>query len=236
MSTDPAPVALAAAILEVRRALRPSLPAPKGAPFYGLDVEFHGDPSALEALSGPGIFRKYEQVLLIGGGFGGCARWLSSRLGCRIVALAEDADVATAAARLQAASQHDGHVDFLASSATAVPLVAGGVTHAWVLGVPAELEPTLAEAMRSLRPGGQFALQWLEEAAPGQMRDLEAQLRHQGFESIEWHRVVPREQPQAFRLARQRLAGELERRGLARPDRTGPLPAELLQLHARRPA
>lgn len=233
------PRILADAILEVCRALRTSVPAPRGAPFLGLDLELAVAPGLLESLSGPGIFRKYEQVLLVGSRLGGSARWLSTRLGCRVVALAEDAETAAAGARLQSFSRHDGHVDIIAAESCRLPLRTGGVTHVWALGLPERARAeTLAEAYRALRPGGQFALQWCGAPAASELASAVDLLASLGFEAIETHATTPHEVPSAFRLASDRLALEINRRtGLAGGVTAPPaMPASLGQLHARRPA
>src|SRR5512145_289634 len=91
---------LAAAIQAVVRAHAASAPPPRGLPYLGLERASGTGTHLLDALSARGIFRKYEQVLDLGTGLGGTARWLATRLGCDVVGVAASAAAGAAGAEL----------------------------------------------------------------------------------------------------------------------------------------
>ena len=230
---------LAAAIVEVARDLSRSVPRPRGAPYFHLDTGVPYDLQVFDALSGRGIFRKYEFALEIGSGMGGRARWLSARTGCRILGVDPRAPVVAAAAVLNGRARMDGQVDFLVASPERLPLRERVFTHVWLLsGGAAERSATLREAFRVLRRGGHLAIQGelLEPAGPTR---LLAALESVGFEEVEVCEAVLSEIPHAYRIARDRLCGALQQQAgvLAWWRAADRWPAEraCLQVFARRP-
>lgn len=239
---------LAAAIARVAQDLGRTMPAPRGAPFFGLDLPV-ADPVALDAFSGPGIFRKYQRAVVLGSGLGGTARWWSVRLGCRLVGVDPDPHLSAAAAWLNERCGAGGATHFCAGSLDALPLADQRFTHAWsTAGVPPAAVPAvLCETFRVLRPAGQVTLEFAAEPGGGGPSSwwIE-QARAVGFAAAEI-RDVPCASPPEFLLAalarlRVLLAGELP------PARVTPLldvisagraeatPARRAQLRAHRPS
>jgi hypothetical protein len=78
---------LADAIARVARELARVVPAPRGAPLFGLDMTI-ADPELLDRFSRHGIFRKYQRALALGSGLGGVQRWWavhSAAASCRSI-------------------------------------------------------------------------------------------------------------------------------------------------------
>lgn len=161
-ANEAAPAArLATAIIDVTRELKRSVPAPRAAPYFGLDIELAYDPGVLESLSFQGIFRKYELVLLVGSGLGGEARWLSLRLGCRILGVEPDVARTRSARRLSDAATIGEQVSFSAGEPAALPFRERVFTHVWLIDPTPRQRAVdvLAEAFRVLRSGAHFAAQ-----------------------------------------------------------------------------
>ncbi len=158
----------------------------RGAPCFGLDAGVSYALDQLENLSSHGIFRKYEFVLEIGCGLGGRARWLSSRLGCRVVGLEGRLDVAQAGQFLSRRTQFDDQVTLTPGSLEAFPLRSGAFTHAWWLecGASECTDAALAEARRVVRPGGYFALRCRNDASID-AEELRRRLGRAGFLNVE---------------------------------------------------
>jgi len=233
--------ALAALVAQVSRELRGSLPAPKGAPFFGLDSGLAFSPSVLESLSRPGIFRKYELVLLLGGGCGGEARWLASRLGCHIVDLGSEFDSRLTASLLNERAHARDRVAILCGNPLELPVRGGSFTHVWFVGPPpGDIRIALAEAFRALRPAGQLALQLQAPPDSQECAAIAAVCQEVGFEAIDRHPAIPAELPPAFRLARLRMRrAASERWGRCESDpwqAAAAPPAVVVQLYARRPS
>jgi len=236
----PDAAARAELVLQVCRELRGSVPAPRGAPYFGLDLDLCFSPAVLESLSDPGIFRKYEMVLLLGAPQGGVARWMATRLACRVVVADADAGALAFGAVLNRRAHAQDRVSFLCGDTPRLPVRARGFTHVWCLGMPLDLESTLHEARVAVRPGGHFALQLLPGDAAAADAELVAACAGAGFEAAAIVAVDTEEPPTAFRLARQRIrAAAVARWGTPAeelwPD-FAPMPARLRRLHARRPS
>lgn len=238
-ATNPA-AALAACALPVVRAMRATVPAPRGAPWYGLDLEVPFAPAALESLSEPGIFRKYERVLLLGAPLGGAARWLASRLGCRVVVAAPDPVAVTFGAILNRGAHGQERVVFCRGSETALPVRDRAFTHVWRIGVPEEPAAALVQAFAAVRPGGHVAVQLLpgEEAGAAALPGAASAA---GFESGTLKSIAVDEWPSVFRAARARARAAVADESLAADaarlwGAPAALPGRLQQFHARRPS
>lgn len=185
------------------------------------------DPAVLESLSDPGIFRKYELVLLLGNDYGGVARWLATRLGCRMVSVGTEVEVQRRARDLNGRVHLDHQVQFIAARAEALPLRDRSFTHAWILRRPDEIDQhTMAAAFRALRPGGHVAIQLPEPASSSQCERLTGDLAAVGFDAVSVREVDWVELSSTFRAARDRC-------GLTACGREG---TKLLQVYATRPS
>jgi SAM-dependent methyltransferase len=163
-SMSAAPRALAATILELARELRATAPPPRGLPYLGLEQTSGTGAHLLDALSTRGIFRKYELVLEMNAGLGGTARWLAARLGCEVVGTTASADEAQAGTELSRRSALAAQVRLLPARPTSLPFRDARFTHVWLIETLArfpDLRAALAEAYRTLRPGGTLAIQEL---------------------------------------------------------------------------
>ena len=60
-------LAFADTVARVARELARTVPAPRGAPLFGLDMTI-ADPELLDPFSRHGIFRKYQRALALGSG------------------------------------------------------------------------------------------------------------------------------------------------------------------------
>ncbi len=203
--------ALSDAIVAVTRELAQSVPAPKGAPYYGLDLAVT-DPATLDSFSQHGIFRKYERALALGGGLGGVLRWWAVRFGCTVLGIEERASMSGAAARLSARAGLDTQTGFAAGVATALPLRSGAFTHVWgleALAAGADSEAVLREMFRVLRPGGACALYLSSERQRDHSLWIE-RLGAAGFVTPTLRTLPPARPPQFIVLARRRLRAHLE--------------------------
>jgi hypothetical protein len=224
MVNDSSPQELVERIIQVEREMRETVPPPRGAPFYGLDSGLGFGLETLRGLSDRGIFRKYEYVLLLKPGLGGAARWLATRLGCRILGVQPDVRLCAAAAQLSRRAHMSDSAHFVPGHFEALPLPAETFTHVWVLDANEECEPGLfAEAQRVMRRGGHFALE-----GEGDLTPLAPRCRAAGLMEIEIEpaKVEPIEH-----------VVELARRRLQRTDAT--FESELMPRHrlfARRPS
>lgn len=124
--------------------------------------EFHiGGVPALEALLSQLPLVPGEEVLDIGSGIGGPARFIARRTGARVTGIDLTPSYVTLAARLSQATGLGGETDFVAGDATAMPFEAGRFGAAIMLHVGmniADKPALLGEVARVLRPGGSFAL------------------------------------------------------------------------------
>jgi ubiquinone/menaquinone biosynthesis C-methylase UbiE len=148
--------AYAETVAHVARQLARIVPAPRGAPLFGLDMSI-ADPELLDRFSRHGIFRKYQRAVALGSGLGGVQRWWSVHFGCSVVSFDPCAAVIDAARRLGQSTGLAERVTFRVAPLHNLPLRAEQFTHAWsVEHVTALREPALVlgEALRVLRPAG----------------------------------------------------------------------------------
>jgi len=232
---------LAALIAGVARELRATTPAPRGAPYFGLDIGLDFDPAVLAALSDPGIFRKYELVLMLDSGLAGTARWLSSKLGCRVVAIDADESIVAAARWLNERAHMQEGVRFVVAQGDNLPVRDRSFTHVWFVG---DLQRITTEridaAYRALRPGGQLAFQSSLETIASEEEQLVRRCVEAGFAEVEVRPIVVTEVPPAFRTAQQRMAGVARAKGLSGAGAPWCRPVvelrRLVQVHAHRPS
>jgi SAM-dependent methyltransferase len=182
---------LAAAIAELSRELSRTVPPPKAAPYFGLDNDKPYDLNVLEGLSSPGIFRKYEIVLLLRAGLGGAARWLSRRLGCRVLGIDRDVPRVAAAQALNRRARLTEQVSFGVSDPARLAFRDRIFTHVWSIDPPREYRTpaALREAFRVLRSGAHFALQTVVQTEET-LSELEEQLQQAGFIDLRIEGVV----------------------------------------------
>lgn len=210
---DDPEIRLAAAIVEVARALARTTPAPKAAPFFGLDNDQAYDLTVLEDLSSPGIFRKYELVLLLHSGLGGSARWLSRRLSCRLLGVDSDVARVRAAQRLSLRAGMTDQVTFAAANPEELAFDERIFTHVWVVDPPQGYRSAAAlrEAFRVLRRGGHCGLHAMVQS-DDEVAQLERALVDAGFIDVRGrrHRLAP--PGHLFSAARARMRSVLEGR------------------------
>jgi SAM-dependent methyltransferase len=162
------PAAVEEVFLSTVRTLALTMPAPRYDPYYGIDRADGPSLRLLERLSRHGDFRKYVHVLDVGCGWGGPARWLALRYGCRVVALDVSASVVALADRLSRRAGLGAQVRGVAASCAAVPARDGAFTQIWcveALQHARDRRRVLAELFRVLRPGSPLALQEIVRAA-----------------------------------------------------------------------
>lgn len=196
---------LVAGIARASQELARVMPAPRGGPFFGLDLPVV-DPATLDTFSGEGIFRKYQRVLVLRSGLGGAVRWWATRLGCRVVGIDPWPQLAGAAARLSERAGAGGAAQFCAGRLEAFPFADACCTHVWSvdgLGA-ANGAAVLAEAFRVLRPAGLVLWRFPGGAVESGAAGLVEQARHVGFVSVSAHEA-PRAEPPHY------LAGALKR-------------------------
>jgi SAM-dependent methyltransferase len=227
---------LAAAIAQVARELARTLPRPRGAPCFGLDLLDGpvGDPRDRDAFCHQGIFRKYQCALVLGGGFGGAARWWAAHFGCTAVNVAARPSMAAGGARLNAPGGPAGRVRFVAGALGALPVRAHAFTHAWILAAVTRREPPgaiLGEAWRALRPGGFLGVEVAASArdAPAVAPWTDA-IAAAGFGAVTTRLAVPSAFPEFRLVAEQRLRVVIAERTAA----SSPLRTALAYLAGRR--
>ncbi len=114
-----------------------------------------------------------EQVLDIGCGIGGPARWIAARAGCHVTGVDLTAEFCEAAVALNAAAGMAERVRILHGSATDLPLPDAAFDRAYSQNVAmniADKPRFYAEARRVLRPGGVLALSNLASGPAGPPR------------------------------------------------------------------
>lgn len=173
-------------IVETARRLRHRTPPLRGTPYFGLDAGVSYAFESFEELSATGIFRKYELVLEINSGLGGRARWLSTRLGCRVVGLEGSSEVAAVGSFLDRQASLDHQVTFAAGSPDALPFANQAFTHLWWLDCSPEecSEARLVSALRVVRSGGHLALRCRDDGCLDGER-LRARVMRAGFTDVE---------------------------------------------------
>lgn len=239
--TDAEIAALAATIADVGREMARSVPPPRGASFFGLDMRPE-DPSVLDAFCQQGIFRKYERAVMLGAGLGGAARWWAVRFGCWVVGIDPSPAVVAAAGALSRRAGLAARTQFQAGQAGRLPLRDGCFTHAWVVPALSEHEDpagVLHETFRVLRPGGALAARLDEPSAAG----IEC-VRAAGFVRVRTERFAEVDPSPLFTAARQRLERRIRER-LAAPrasrlvawsEDAGARGGSAVQLFAQRPS
>lgn len=191
------------AIAEVTRSLLRTTPAPRGMPFFGLDMDVH-EPGVLDDFCRQGIFRKYERVLIVNCGLGGAARWWAARWGCTVVGTDADAVLASGADFLSRRAGVHGPSTFAAARGSAAPLQPECVTHVWIRDLRAvgDVAEALRQAHQTLRPGGHVMA---ETAAPAVIEALREIAGPQGFIAVETQRVAAVPAPHALLTALDQL-------------------------------
>lgn len=152
-------LAFADTVAFVANELARGVPAPRGAPLFGLDMSL-ADPELLDQFSRHGIFRKYQRAIALGGGLGGVSRWWTVHYGCSVATVDPHAGLTEAAARLSVHSGLAGRTTFRAAPWHNLPYPAESFTHAWSvdgLAAVGEPAPVLRETQRVLRPSGLLA-------------------------------------------------------------------------------
>jgi SAM-dependent methyltransferase len=198
------------AIAEVTRKLARTTPAPRGMPFFGLDMEVH-EPYVLDEFCRQGIFRKYERVLIVNCGLGGAARWWAARWGCTVIGTDARAAFVHGADLLSRRAGVHGQTTFAVACDGAVPLRGECVTHTWIrdLACDQDLAALLRETYRGLRPGGHLTV---DTTHLDVMPALAAAAQEAGFIAMATHRVAPVSPPHALLTALSQLEGFLPRR------------------------
>lgn len=145
-------------------------PLPRGWSHLGLD---HPSPTSLGQLVGlarHGIFRKYEQVLVLAGGLGAPARWAAAQLGCTAISTTPSHREAALGGALTAEAGLADAVSHLACACECLAIRDGAMTHVWAmeaLGGLRDPSGALAEAWRVVRPGGHLAVvELVSDAGP----------------------------------------------------------------------
>jgi len=149
-------------LLATVRLLSRTIPAPRHDPFFGLDRVGVSSLHSLQRLSHHGDFRKYVLVLDAGADLGGCARWLASRYGCRVLAFDPSAARVAIGHQLSLRASLGNRVSAVAADFECIPVRDGAVTQ--VASVEAlhrtpDRHRAIAELFRTLRPGCTLAIQ-----------------------------------------------------------------------------
>jgi len=233
---DLAEIELARMIATISRDLAHSVPAPRGAPFFGLDSGVRYDLRAFDALAIRGIFRKYEMVLELGCGLGGRARSLAAAFGCRIVGTDARVGVVAGARLLNLRAAMDSQVFFDVGCPESLPFRERVFTHVWILDPRAAPgSATLVDMFRVLRRGGHVAIHTYRSSVPA----LADALHTIGFVEAQSHHLATSELSHTLRVAEQRLAAVLSSSQLELFRGVLQLPgpeADVVQVSAHRPA
>ncbi len=146
---------------------------------FEFDQDHYGGLAAVAALARRATIGAGSRVLDVCAGLGGPARFLATRLGCRVVALELNAGRAAGAARLTRRVGLSDRVVVVRADATRLPLASAGfdacVSQEALLHV-ADKAAVLGECHRVLRPGGRLAFtDWIARPRleDGERRRLE---------------------------------------------------------------
>lgn len=164
-----------------------------------------------------------ENVLDLGSGLGGPARFLAKHYGCRVTGIDLTPDFVAVAEELTRLTRLTGQVSFREGNALAIPFAASAFDVVWSQNVAMNIgdRPGLyAEIRRVLRPHGKYALSdivrgpggeprypvpWaLDESASFLLTEMEtrAALERAGFHIVAWENTTP----QAISAAAERTA------------------------------
>jgi SAM-dependent methyltransferase len=214
--------AFADTVAGVARELARAVPAPRGAPLFGLDMTI-ADPNLLDRFSRHGIFRKYQRAVALGSGLGGVQRWWAVHFGCSVLSVDPHAALIEAAARLGKPTGLAERTTFQAAPLHNLPLPAERFTHVWSverLSAYADPAPVVREARRVLRPAGLLTIVLRggdgDDPEVARWADAAAAV---GFIGIAVKRLPQPELPYAVYYAEHVLRAELSA-GFTGPRRT----------------
>jgi SAM-dependent methyltransferase len=259
MTSDALP-AFVDAVREIVRHAAAAGPLPVGWPYLGLDHVGVASLDQLADLARHGIFRKYEEVLVLAGGLGAPARWAATRLGCTTVTTSADVVEAAAGGALTAEAGLGDAVRHVVGRDGRLPVRHAAVTHVWTiesLSGLADPGAALAEAWRVVRPGGHLAMLeavaaeetitvagrtlrppawWARRTSDAGFVDVAA-LRAPGDADQPTSRVLAARAQLASRMLRSRTAGLVRaaQRATALSDARAAGRVRLMQLCGRRP-
>ena len=161
---------------------------------FDLDQDHYGGLEAVEALARLGGVQRGSRVLDLCAGLGGPARFLTSRMGCRVTGVDLTHSRCASAMRLTRLVGMSGMVVFVGGDAVRLPFRPGSFTvclsQEAFLHVPDKVA-VLAECARVLIPGGRLAFtDWVAGArlSPGERRRLDEWMTATGIESLDGYR------------------------------------------------
>jgi SAM-dependent methyltransferase len=176
--------------------------------------EFHtrGRPATVELAKLLGLTGT-EQVLDVGCGIGGPARFLANTYGCQVTGIDLTPEFVEVAEKLSRLTRLGDKVGYLSANALAIPFVDATFDVVWSQNVAmniADRQRLYAEIHRVLRPGGKYALSdvtggpggdpyypmpWARAANVSYLLSAEATraaLEHAGFRVIAWEDTTAR--------------------------------------------
>jgi sarcosine/dimethylglycine N-methyltransferase len=112
-----------------------------------------------------------DQLLDIGCGIGGPARWFAAKFGCRVTGVDLAPEICDAAHELNSLTGLAERVQILQGSALALPVPAAGFDRAYSQAVLMNISDKrgfVREAIRVLRPGGLLALSFVGRGSAGE--------------------------------------------------------------------
>lgn len=161
---------------------------------FDLDQDHYGGLEAVEALARLAGVHRGSRVLDLCSGLGGPARFLASRMGCRVTGVELTHSRCAGAERLTGLVGLSGRVVFVGGDAVRLPFKSRGFTGCLsqeaLLHVP-DKAAALAECARVLIPGGRLAFtDWIAwpRLSPGERRRLGEWMAATGVESLEGYR------------------------------------------------
>lgn len=168
-------------------------------------------------------FAGAENVLDLGSGLGGPARFLAKHYGCRVTGIDLTPDFVAVAEELTRLTRLTGHVTFREGDALAIPFAAAAFDVVWSQNVAMNIgdRPRLyAEIRRVLRPNGKYALSDVVRGPGGEPRypvpwahdasasflltevETRSALERAGFQIVAWENTTL----QAISVATERAA------------------------------
>jgi ubiquinone/menaquinone biosynthesis C-methylase UbiE len=161
---------------------------------FEFDQDHYGGLAAVATLARRAGVGAGSRVVDLCAGLGGPARFLATRLGCRVVGVELNGGRATGAARLTALVGLTGRVKIVRGDVTALPLGAGAfdaaISQEALLHVR-DKAAVLRECRRVLRPGGRLAFtDWIARPrlAEAERRRLEAWMAATTLQGLEAYR------------------------------------------------